>query len=189
MKQEYYDVVTESPIIAAIKSDEGLKNCIANSNLQVAFVIYGTVQSIGDIVGELKKAGKTALVHVDLIEGLEPKEVAVDFIRKYTQADGIISSKAPLIKRATELDMLTVLRLFMIDSKAYANIERNLMKIRPDFLEILPGLMPKLIRRIKNEFSLPLIASGMISEKEDVLTALDAGAIAISTTNEKVWEM
>ena len=35
----------------------------------------------------------------------------------------------------------------------------------------------------------PIIAGGLISEKEDVINALDAGAIAISSTNQQVWNM
>ncbi len=33
------------------------------------------------------------------------------------------------------------------------------------------------------------VVYGLISEKEDVMRALDAGAIAISTTNQAVWKM
>ena len=40
----------------------------------------------------MKQAGKMALVHLDLINGLSAKDVAVDFIKKYTKADGIIST-------------------------------------------------------------------------------------------------
>ena len=43
--------------------------------------------------------GKKAIVHVDLILGLSSKEISVDFIKKYTKADGIISMKPTLIKR------------------------------------------------------------------------------------------
>ena len=36
---------------------------------------------------------------------------------------------------------------------------------------------------------LPVIAGGLISDKEDVMGALGAGAAAVSTTNQKVWEL
>ena len=35
----------------------------------------------------------------------------------------------------------------------------------------------------------PVIAGGLISDKEDVIEALDAGAISVSTTNQDVWFM
>ena len=35
----------------------------------------------------------------------------------------------------------------------------------------------------------PIIAGGLISDKESVMAALSAGAIAVSSTNHGVWEM
>ena len=49
--------------------------------------------------------------------------------------------------------------------------------------------MPKIITRMKKELGVPIIAGGLIADKEDVIQALDAGAIAISTTNKDVWNM
>lgn len=56
------------------------------------------------------------MVHIDLINGLSGKEIAVDFIQKFTRADGIITTKPALIKRARELELSTILRFFVIDS-------------------------------------------------------------------------
>ena len=58
-----------------------------------------------------------------------------------------------------------------------------------DLIEVLPGIMPKIIKHIAGRAAVPVIAGGLISEKEDVMRALDAGAIAISTTNQAVWKM
>ena len=35
--------------------------------------------------------------------------------------------------------------------------------------------------------SVPVIAGGLISDKEDIIAALDAGAASISTTKEELW--
>jgi glycerol uptake operon antiterminator len=128
-------------------------------------------------------------VHIDLITGLSSKEVAVDFIRNNTSADGIISTKPALIKRARELSLYTTLRVFVLDSMAFENIEKQMSVARPDIIEILPGLMPKVIRRVCRLVKVPVIAGGLISDKEDVMAALSAGAISVSTTNQKVWLM
>ena len=125
----------------------------------------------------------------DRITGLSSKEVAVDFIRNNTSADGIISTKPALIKRARELSLYTTLRVFVLDSMAFENIEKQMSVARPDIIEILPGLMPKVIRRVCRLVKVPVIAGGLISDKEDVMAALSAGAISVSTTNQKVWLM
>ena len=85
--------------------------------------------------------------------------------------------------------MFTVMRYFLIDSMALENIRSQQSGVRPDMIEVLPGLMPKVIRRICEESPIPVIAGGLITEREDIVAALNAGAVSISTTNRKVWFM
>ena len=129
------------------------------------------------------------MVHIDLIAGLSGKEVAVDYIKQETLADGIISTKMAIVKRAKELGLVTVFRFFVIDSMAFDNIRRQSESVHPDIIEVLPGLMPKVIRRICTESRIPVIAGGLITDREDIMAALNAGAISISTTNRQVWFM
>lgn len=189
MEQMFYDVIEANPVIAAVKDDDGLEACCALEDIKVVFILYGNICSIQDITKRVKAAGKLAMVHVDLITGLGSKEVAVDYIKGNTQADGIISTKPALIRRGRELKLLTVLRLFVLDSMAFENIEYQMHTARPDMLEILPGLMPKIIRKVRCMVKIPVIAGGLISEKEDVMAALNAGAISVSTTNRNTWLM
>ena len=177
-----------NPVVAAIKDDDGLKRCL-ESDIDVVFVLYGDVISIRDIVHRLKKGNKTVLVHVDLISGLAPKEVSVDFIRKYTEADGIITTRRNLTEYAKSLGMNTVLRYFMIDSLVLENIKKqSKAEIQPDIIEILPAiLVPDFIERIQKICKAPLMASGLVTSKQETLHALNAGAIAVSTTNQTIW--
>lgn len=175
-------------IITAIKDDAGLKKCFSVES-NIVFVLYGDVCGIGNIVEMLHKHGKTAVVHIDLISGLSLKEVSVDYLKNVVHADGIISTKPALIKYAKELGMYTVLRFFVIDSMALANIYKQCNQVHPDCIEVLPGVMPKVIRRITAAERTPVIAGGLIADREDICQALDAGAIAVSSSNEDVWQM
>ena len=129
------------------------------------------------------------MVHMDLISGLSTKEIAVEFIKEQTEADGIISTKPSLIKKAKEMSMYTVLRVFLLDSMAFENIRQQQHMIKPDFIEVLPGVMPKIIEQISHSVKVPIIAGGLITDKEDVMGALSAGAMEVSSTNHKVWNM
>lgn len=189
MKQMYYDMVEANPVIAAIKDMDGLKNCCQLQDVKVVFILFGDICSIPDIVKQVKESGKAAVVHVDLISGFGPKEIAVDFIKNYTIADGIISTKPAMIRRAKELDLCAIMRFFILDSMAYENIDKQLNMVHPDFVEILPGVMPKIIDRICRRVKQPVIAGGLITDKEDIITALGAGAMAVSSTNQQVWRM
>lgn len=186
MKKEFKEALEDSPIIAAIKDDEGLRKCL-DSDSRVIFILYGDICNISDIVNTVKSSGKIAMVHLDLIAGLSAKEISVDFIKKYTKADGIITTKPALIKRAKELSLYTILRLFVIDSMAYENIDRQLKTARPDLIEILPALMPKVVSKICKLSNTPVIAGGLVSDKDDVMSLLQAGVVSVSSTNPSIW--
>ena len=185
-EKEFREALEDSPVIAAIKDDAGLEKCLTCDS-RIIFILYGDVITIPKIVDRVRSAGKIAMVHIDLIQGLSSREVAVDFIHTYTSADGIISTRAPLIQRARELSMYTVMRFFLLDSMAFESIEKQLGHIRPDVVEVLPGPMPGIVKKICRLVSCPVIAGGLVSEKSDVLALLDAGASAISSTNQGVW--
>ena len=136
-----------------------------------------------------RQAGKAAFVHLDLIEGLAAREVTVDYIAGQTDADGVISTKPQLLRRAAEMGLVTVQRFFLLDSMAIENVSRHLDRDSAHFIEVLPGLMPKIIRRVAEAAGKPVIAGGLIEEKEDVVAALGAGAVAVSASNPAVWAM
>lgn len=186
MNQAFYDALVDCPVIAAVKDDEGLKRCL-DSDIQIVFILYGDIVNLPGVVEGLKAKEKLAVVHIDLISGLSGKEVAVDFIKKYTKADGIISTKMSLIKRAKDVGLVTVFRFFVIDSMAFDNIKKQFSMVQADLIEILPGIMPKIITRMTRMVSVPVIAGGLIAEKSDVIAAIEAGAIAISSTNQTTW--
>ena len=192
MGREFVEAIEAAPIVAAVKDDAGLEMCL-KSDVDAVFILYGDICTISDIVAKVKDAGKIAMVHMDLISGLSPRDISLDFIRKYTRADGIITTKSNLITHAKEIGLATVLRHFVLDSMALINIERQSHAGRdsqPDMIEILPGIIiPKMIKKICAMSRVPVICGGLIQEKEDVLNALASGAAAISTTSSEVWFM
>lgn len=100
MDREFLDAIEANLIIAAVKDEQGLSNCLQREELTVIFILYGDIRSIGEIVERIHQAGKIAMVHIDLITGLSSKEVSVDYICEDIHADGIISTKASMINRA-----------------------------------------------------------------------------------------
>lgn len=182
------ELLEMSPVISAVKDEKGLKRCF-ESECHMVFILYGNVCNIGEIVKEIKAHDKLAIVHADLTGGLNAKEVAIDFIRKNTLADGIISTKPLLVKRAMELGLYGVQRTFIIDSMAMSTTKKQISAFRPDMVEIMPGIMPKVLKEIKEYTYIPIIAGGLISDKKDIMAAFAAGADAISTTKEDLWFM
>ncbi|MCI9493877.1 MAG: glycerol-3-phosphate responsive antiterminator [Lachnospiraceae bacterium] len=186
MKKEYREAIEDSPVIAAANSFESLEKSLTCES-RIIFILFGDICNIPDIVAKIKAAGKLAVVHIDLITGLAPKEIAVDFIKQRTDADGIISTKPALVKYAAKLSLFTVLRFFVIDSLALSNIEKQLQNVKPDVIEVLPALMPRVLTRICSLVHVPVITGGLIAEKEDVIAMLSAGATCVSSTSETIW--
>ena len=99
------EILSLNPIIAAVNSERLLEEA-SKSEIEVVFVLYGTILTIPGIVETLKEKGKTVIVHADLINGLSGKDIAVDYIATRTRADGIISTRDNLVKRAKELGLV-----------------------------------------------------------------------------------
>lgn len=186
MRDQFLDSLGSHPTIAGIKDGHGLKTAL-HSPCKAVFLLYGSILNLADIVQQLKAAGKIVFINVDLIDGLSQKEVAVDFVKKTTTADGILSSKAPLIKAAKAQKLLAIHRFFLIDSFSYHNVAKLAELSKPDCIEIMPGCMPKVISWVVQAVPIPLIAGGLVCDHEDAAAAMKAGAVAISSTNVSVW--
>lgn len=187
-REEMSQLLEEAPVIAAVKDLQGLNQSLT-CDAKIVFVLFGTIVSIPEIVQRIQQAGKKAIVHLDLIDGLAAKEVAVDYITESTAADGIISTKPTLVRAAREKGLLAIRRFFLLDSMALRMIEKQLAPDGADFIEVLPGVMPKILRKIAANAPVPLIAGGLISDKEDVVGALAAGAVGVSSTAVETWCM
>ena len=182
------ELLMDSPVIAAVKEDAGLRQALT-SDCQVIFLLYGTILNIRGLVEQIHNAGKICFVHIDLIEGLSNREIAVDGLVMLCRPDGIISTKAPLIRRAQQLGLLAIQRVFLLDSMSLQNLLTQMDTNQPDFIEVLPGVIPGVIGEITAKITTPLIAGGLIRSKQDVIQALQVGVIAVSTSCRAVWKM
>lgn len=187
MINSLYRILEENPIIPGIKDDKGL-NGVLKSDCKIVFILYGTVLNISEIVQKIKDSGKMAFINVDLLEGFSHKEIVVEYLKQHTQADGILSAKASMLKAAKNQGFFTIHRFFLIDSLSFHNLDRQIKISKPDCIEILPG-WPKVISWVTEKSELPIIAGGLVCDKDDVIAALKARATAISSTNAEVWAM
>lgn len=188
MGHNFYSVIEDNPIIAAINNVKQMDEAI-KSPCKIVFLLTGDILNIEEIVRVLRENDKLVFVHVDLIGGFSKDIISLKYISKYIKPDGIITTKSNLVKVAKELNIFTIQRLFLLDSLALVSGINSIKTIRPDAVEILPGIMPKIIEEIRLETRIPVIAGGLIRDKSDVIGGLNAGAIGISTSNKDVWYM
>ena len=185
------EVLYENPVIMAIKDGKDLRECLKDEyqDNKIVFVLFGNIETIPTIVKKLKAKDKIVFVHENLIEGLSSSHFSPSFIKKYTDADGIITLRAQNAYEARRIGLSTVFRFFLLDSLSYENVKDTIKTTSSDLLEVLPGIMPKMIGEISKRYPTPLVAGGLIRDKSDVIDALNAGAIAVSSSNYAVWKM
>ena len=187
MRHPLVRIMEQNPVVPALKDLSHLDECLRCPS-GVVFVLCGDILNIDDIICRLHEGGKKAVIHADLVTGLAPKEIAADFLQR-CGADGVISTRPALIRRGRELGLLTVLRVFALDSKAISNLRSETESGKPDMIEILPGTLPRILSRLSHELKVPLIAGGLLEEKGDIVAALGAGALCVSASDSRLWNM
>ncbi|MEX1377567.1 MAG: glycerol-3-phosphate responsive antiterminator [Eubacteriales bacterium] len=180
-------LLENNKIIAAVK-DEKSARYASVSSCKVVFVLGCNICALPKIVNMLKVKSKIVFVHVDIVEGLGKDTWAVEFLNKEIKPHGIISTRHHLIKHAKQLDMMAVQRMFLLDSSSIESGIDMAKKSSADFIELMPGVIPKAISNIKKYINQPIIAGGMVTEREEVDTAIIAGALAVSTSTMSLWE-
>ena len=175
-----------NPIIGAIKEDN--LESIIKSECEVVFLLNGNILTLKKKISLLHKYGKKVFVHLDMIQGLASTPVAVDYIKNELNVDGIITTKTNIVKRAIELNINVIQRFFFIDSISLENAIESLKKVKPQAIEIMPGIIPKVVNKIhKIHPGIPIICGGLIDNKEEIINVLSMGAMAISTSNSDLW--
>ncbi|WP_217596375.1 glycerol-3-phosphate responsive antiterminator [Cohnella sp. GbtcB17] len=146
------------------------------------------VAQLQPIVQLAKSNGKKPIVHADLIEGLKNDEYAAEFICQIARPAGIVSTRASVIAKTKQNKLLAIQRLFLLDTnaleKSYALFERT----KPDYIEVLPGVIPHMIAEVHERTGIPVFAGGLIRSVNDVEQALAAGASAVTTSDKALWK-
>ncbi|MGL5122676.1 MAG: glycerol-3-phosphate responsive antiterminator [Fusobacteriaceae bacterium] len=188
MSDELKKNLEESPLIIALKNEKDLSRVLKLES-KIIFLLCGDILSIEELTRQIKSSGKKNFVHIDMIEGLDSRaEKSIDFLKNNSYADGIISTKPSMIKYAKKNGFITIQRCFLIDSLSFGNTKKILKEGNADAIEILPGGMPKIIKKISSMINVPLIAGGLIMDLEDIEIRLKNGALGVSTTDLKVAE-
>ncbi len=176
------------PVIAAVRERADAEQA-AHSPVAAVFLLGGSILTLRDTVSLLQEAGKAVFIHLDLCEGLGRDAAAVRWCAENMRPDGLISTKSALLYAAKEAGLITIQRMFLMDSASLASGMKLLKGNPPDLVELMPGLIPKAISAVSRKVNIPVIAGGMITEADEVAGALSAGALAVSTSDRLLWRM
>lgn len=171
------------PAVHKIKDVEA----VSASSHQYMVLLGGHIGHLKSVVDLAKSNGKHVFLHADLIDGLKNDEHAADFLCQSIRPAGIISTRANVVMRTKQRGLIAIQRMFLIDSEAMERSYRVIEKSQPDYIEVLPGIIPEMIQEVKKHTGIPVIGGGLIKTHQHISNALAAGATAITTSRKELW--
>lgn len=178
--------IEENPVIAAVRKAEDADEA-ALSQVSTVFLLHADIFNIKSLVDKMKSNGKNVFIHIDFLEGFGKDNKALDYIAGIIKPDGIISTRSSSIRYARERGVFAIQRFFLIDSLSYDTTVKTVQAVRPDMVEIMPALMCGVIKSICRDISIPVIAGGLVSKKEEIMEILNTGAIGVSVGKKELW--
>lgn len=173
-------------IIAAARNGMELLDAL-KSGSDIIFMLAPNISEIKNQAELVHKAGKKIFIHLDLAEGIGKDEYGIRYAKEQG-TDGIISTRANIIKLAKKENLFAVQRFFAVDSQSVNTIIETSKASKADMIEIMPGTLTKVIKKLKNELDMPIVAGGLIETEEEVKAAFSSGAFAISTGKKEFWK-
>lgn len=182
------ELLKNCPIIPACRTKEQFQDAL-ESPASMIFILESNIYDFEEKIKRVKEVGKYPFIHFDLISGLAQDDSALEYVKDKADPTGIITTRKNLIVKSKKLDMNTIQRMFLIDTTSIASAINMARQTRPDAIEILPGIAPKVIRAIKNRIDTPIITGGLMTEEFEITMALKSGAEAASLSKKKFWAM
>ena len=161
-------------VAAAVRTQEDFLAAL-DSSVDVIFLLYSNILTVGEHIQKSHDAGKKVFVHMDFTEGIGKDRAGLQYL-KGLGADGILTTKTSMIRPAKEAGLITVQRFFILDSHSVDTALDSIRIAKPDVVEIMPGVVVKKIKEFAEKASMPIIAGGLVETAEEVRAALEAGA-------------
>ncbi|WHY72208.1 glycerol-3-phosphate responsive antiterminator [Fictibacillus enclensis] len=173
-------------VLPAVRKWKDLEKLLGTSYTYLV-ILDSHIAQLKDMVRLAGRANKKLFVHADLISGLKADEYAAEFICQEIKPAGIISTRSNVIATAKKKGVIAIQRLFLLDSIALETSYKIITKTQPDYVEVLPGLMPNIIQEVHEKTGIPVFAGGLIRTKEEIELAIKAGAVAVTTSDKELW--
>lgn len=118
-KQNIAEALERTPVIAATDS-AGWQRALM-SETEVLFHLNADIMTVAEDIKRAKAKNKYIFVHIDLAEGIGKDRAGIKWLSALG-ADGIISTRAQLIRSAKEFGLTAVQRFFVLDTKGMKSI-------------------------------------------------------------------
>ncbi|WP_269431671.1 glycerol-3-phosphate responsive antiterminator [Bacillus sp. JCM 19034] len=174
-------------ILPAVRNMKDFETFI-KSNYKYGVFLELHLSQLKNVFEMAHKREKKMFLHADLVQGLKNDEYAAEYLCQEVNPYGLISTKPGVILKARQKGVKAIQRIFILDSNALKRNITLIQKAQPDFVEVLPGLIPKIIKEINYKTERDVFAGGLIETVDEVENAIQAGAKAVTTSNIKLWK-
>lgn len=141
------------------------------------------VNFMEELMTQLHTHNKKGIVHMDLIKGIQNDQFGTQFMCQKLHVDGIISTKPKAIEAARQNHCISILRVFLIDSRSLMRGGQLCAHLQPDYVEVLPAIIPDAYKRMQVYCDCNMIGGGLIQNREDIKKCLAQGMKCVTTSN------
>ena len=176
----------QQKVIPAISSFKNLEKFL-RLNLEYCVILNFHINHLPMVITQLKKADRKCIVHSGMIKGLSSDNAAVEYLIQTLKVDGIIATKPSVIQVAKRNNVLSIFRMFLIDSTSFEKGVSSFETCQPDMVELLPAISYQLLNTVKERITAPIIGGGMITSKEMIDDCINGGMISVTTSEPSYW--
>ncbi|WGV59774.1 glycerol-3-phosphate responsive antiterminator [Brevibacillus brevis] len=186
-REQFRARLAQYKLIASVKEAKHLEKA-AEANLSAAVLSIGNIGVIKGYVDYFKAKNIPVFLHLERIGGISHDREGIAFLGHYVKPDGIVTTRNTLVKLAKKQGLLTIQRLFLVDSDSIKSGLTSLQDTQPDAVELMPGLLPEFIEEFRSVIDTPIISGGLIRKREQMEEVLKHGATAVSVGSPLLWK-
>lgn len=159
-----------------------------DSEAEISIVANIELRKLQPLIGSLVAAKKYPIVNIDSCDGLSQDKGGVDYLVEIG-AKGLVSTRVATIQRAKRSGLVAVQKVFVTDRSNFPRSVAALAQSEPNLVQLMPAPMLSYVPAQHRKAMPPIVASGFICDRGDVIAAIKNGAIAVSTSDKKLWRL
>lgn len=179
--------LTRHPVIATLYGAELIDDFIA-SEAEISIVANFELRRLQSVIKSLTDAKKYPIVNIDSCDGLSQDKGGVDYLAEIG-AKGLVSTRVATVQRAKKAGLVSIQKVFVTDRSTFPRSVAALEQSEPNLVQLMPAPMLPHIPAQYRKAMPPIVASGFVCGREDAVNAIAHGAIAVSTSDKKLWKL
>ncbi|MBM3705228.1 MAG: glycerol-3-phosphate responsive antiterminator [Actinobacteria bacterium] len=184
---ELVTILKKNPVIPCTNKLEDYENHDFASS-KVVLLYDFSIFDLKNFKTAVRQFNKFTIFSLETMSGIANDDEGVKFLRDTLGIEAVESSSPRALSSAKKMGMITVQTIFTFDSKSIIKATKLMQEIKPDFIDIRPGISLLKIKGIMNSIEkYKIICSGMISTQKEIELLIKNGATAVTTSKKELW--